>query len=108
LLKVIAIDGGHRLVFPVAQKDRIANVMFLNRKQNEERELQFHGSGGRERLPARRAVWTYLKRLWRFHLLERRLAAQGKLQYKISEQGLDRLRWWFPTGLDSRRLGNAR
>jgi hypothetical protein len=40
----------------------------------------------------RRAAWTYLKRLWRFGLLERGLLA-GTLKYKISEKGLARLHW---------------
>ena len=32
-----------------------------------------------------RAVWTYLKRLWRFGLLERHTSENGTLRYKISE-----------------------
>jgi hypothetical protein len=40
-----------------------------------------------------RAAWTYFKRLWRFGLLERRSAGRGKLEYRISEQGVIRLRW---------------
>ena len=40
----------------------------------------------------RRAVWTYLKRLWRFGLLER-TSLSGALKYKISERGMARLRW---------------
>jgi len=40
----------------------------------------------------RRAVWTYLKRLWRFGLLERSYLS-GTLKYKISERGTARLRW---------------
>ena len=46
----------------------------------------------------RRAVWTYLKRLWRFGLLERRSTGAGTLKYKISNVGVARLRW-----LDSRK-----
>jgi len=41
----------------------------------------------------RRAVWTYLKRLWRFGLLERRFADNGTLKYKLSESGAARLKW---------------
>ena len=40
----------------------------------------------------RRAAWTYLKRLWRFGLLERSRLS-GTLKYKISERGMARLRW---------------
>jgi len=39
----------------------------------------------------RRAAWTYLKRLWRFGLLERS-SLSGALKYKISGRGMDRLR----------------
>ena len=41
----------------------------------------------------RRAVWTYLKRLWRMGLLERRSFGAGTLKYKISERGVARLHW---------------
>ena len=41
----------------------------------------------------RRAAWTYLKRLWKFGLLERRFTGTGTLKYKISEGGAARLRW---------------
>jgi hypothetical protein len=40
----------------------------------------------------RRAAWSYLKRLWRFGLLERS-SFSGALKYKISERGMARLRW---------------
>jgi len=40
----------------------------------------------------RRSAWTYLKRLWRFGLLERS-SLSGTLKYKISERGMARLRW---------------
>ena len=40
-----------------------------------------------------RAVWTYLKRLWRFGLLERRFTGTGTLKYRISDGGSARLRW---------------
>ena len=40
-----------------------------------------------------RAAWTYFKRLWRFGLLERRSTGRGTLEYRISEQGVTRLRW---------------
>jgi len=39
----------------------------------------------------RRAAWTYLKRLWRFGLLEMS-SLSGTLKYKISGRGMDRLR----------------
>jgi DNA-binding IclR family transcriptional regulator len=41
----------------------------------------------------RRSAWTYLKRLWRFGLLERRSSGRGTLEYRISDAGLARLRW---------------
>ena len=41
----------------------------------------------------RRAAWTYLKKLWRFGLLQRRFLSRGTLKYKISEKGMARLRW---------------
>jgi hypothetical protein len=40
-----------------------------------------------------RSAWTYFKRLWRFGLLERRSVGKGTLEYRISEEGLARLRW---------------
>jgi hypothetical protein len=41
----------------------------------------------------RRSAWTYLKRLWRFGLLERRSTGTGTLKYKLSEAGAVRHRW---------------
>ena len=41
----------------------------------------------------RRSAWTYLKRLWRFDLLERRSWGKGTLEYRISQDGMARLRW---------------
>ena len=41
----------------------------------------------------RRALWTYLKRLWTFGLLERHTTGTGTLKYKLSEGGAARLRW---------------
>jgi len=40
-----------------------------------------------------RAAWTYFKRLWKFGLLERCSWDAGSLRYRISEEGLARLRW---------------
>lgn len=40
-----------------------------------------------------RSAWTYLKRLWSFGLLERRSLGKGTLQYRISDGGIERLRW---------------
>lgn len=40
-----------------------------------------------------RSAWTYLKRLCRFGLLERRTSGKGTLEYRISEAGLARLGW---------------
>ena len=40
-----------------------------------------------------RSAWTYFKRLWSFGLLERRSRGRGTLEYRISEQGMVRLRW---------------
>jgi len=40
-----------------------------------------------------RAVWTYLKRLWRFGLLERHTSGTGTLKYELSEGGAARIRW---------------
>jgi hypothetical protein len=34
-----------------------------------------------------RSAWTYLKRLWRFGLLERRSLGKGTLEYRISRVG---------------------
>jgi hypothetical protein len=39
----------------------------------------------------RRSAWTYLKRLRRFGLLERRFFCKGTLQYRISNAGAARL-----------------
>jgi hypothetical protein len=40
-----------------------------------------------------RSMWTYLSRLWRFGLLERRFFGKGTLKYRISEAGTARLDW---------------
>jgi hypothetical protein len=40
-----------------------------------------------------RAVWTYLKRLWSFGLLERCHDNRGLLRYRINQKGMSRLRW---------------
>jgi hypothetical protein len=40
-----------------------------------------------------RSAWTYLKRLWKYGLLERRSSANGRLEYRISIAGTARLRW---------------
>jgi DNA-binding IclR family transcriptional regulator len=40
-----------------------------------------------------RSAWTYLKRLSSFGLLERQTFGKGTLHYRISEGGLQRLRW---------------
>ena len=40
-----------------------------------------------------RSVWTYLKRLWGFSLLDRRSIGKGTLEYRINNAGLARLRW---------------
>lgn len=40
-----------------------------------------------------RAAYTYLKRLWYWKLLERRLDRRGLLLYHISDRGLARLLW---------------
>jgi len=47
----------------------------------------------RLRFTPARAVWTYLKRLWGFGLLERRSRGRGTLEYRISDLGQVRLRW---------------
>lgn len=41
----------------------------------------------------RRSVWTYLCRLSRFGLLDKRSTGRSTLQYRISERGLSRLKW---------------
>jgi DNA-binding IclR family transcriptional regulator len=41
----------------------------------------------------RRSAWTYLKRLRRFGLLERRSFGKGTLHYRISKAGTARLQW---------------
>jgi hypothetical protein len=43
-------------------------------------------------VPAR-AAWTYIKRLWKFGLLERRTSGKGTLQYRINDAGAARIRW---------------
>ncbi len=40
-----------------------------------------------------RAAYTYIKRLWRWRLLERELDRRGLLLYRISERGRERLEW---------------
>jgi len=40
-----------------------------------------------------RAAYTYLKKLWRWKLLERQLDRRGLLIYRISERGQTRLEW---------------
>jgi hypothetical protein len=40
-----------------------------------------------------RAAYTYLKRLWNWKLVERRLDRRGLLLYRISERGQARLVW---------------
>jgi len=40
-----------------------------------------------------RAAYSYLKRLWRWHLLERMLDRRGLLLYRISKRGQERLAW---------------
>jgi hypothetical protein len=40
-----------------------------------------------------RSMWTYLNRLWRFGLLERRFFGKGTLKYRISETGIARIGW---------------
>ena len=40
-----------------------------------------------------RSVWTYLKRLWGFGLLDRRSIGEGTLEYRINDAGLARLHW---------------
>jgi hypothetical protein len=42
--------------------------------------------------PVRRA-YTYVKRLWGWRLLERRLDRRGLLLYRLSERGQARLAW---------------
>ncbi len=41
----------------------------------------------------RRSAWTYLNRLRRFGLLQRRFSGKGTLQYRISKAGVARLQW---------------
>lgn len=40
-----------------------------------------------------RAAYTYIKRLWSWKLVERRLDRRGLLLYRISERGQARLAW---------------
>ena len=40
-----------------------------------------------------RSAWTYFKRLSSFGLLERRSRGRGTLQYRITDEGIARLRW---------------
>jgi hypothetical protein len=45
-----------------------------------------------------RAAYTYIKRLWNWKLLERRLDRRGLLLYRISDRGQARLRWLQKNG----------
>jgi hypothetical protein len=45
-----------------------------------------------------RAAYTYIKRLWSWKLLERRLDRRGLLLYRISERGQARLAWLRQNG----------
>jgi hypothetical protein len=45
-----------------------------------------------------RAAYTYIKRLWGWKLLERRLDRRGLLLYRISERGQARLAWLRQNG----------
>jgi hypothetical protein len=45
-----------------------------------------------------RAAYTYIKRLWNWKLLERRLDRRGFLSYRISERGQARLAWLRENG----------
>ncbi len=45
-----------------------------------------------------RAAYTYIKRLWGWKLLERRLDRRGLLLYRISELGQARLGWLRENG----------
>ena len=40
-----------------------------------------------------RSAWDYLKRLHRWHLLDRRTDFHGRLAYRITERGRQRLTW---------------
>ena len=40
-----------------------------------------------------RMMWTYLRRLWRWKLLERSQDARGRIVYRLSERGQARLAW---------------
>ncbi len=52
-----------------------------------------------------RSAWTYLKRLWRFGLLERRSSGRGTLKYRISEGGTASL-VAFAAGLKGKDIGH--
>lgn len=45
------------------------------------------------RFVPQRSAWTYLKKLWKFGLLDRHSSGKGTLKYRISERGRLRLRW---------------
>jgi hypothetical protein len=40
-----------------------------------------------------RAAYSYLGRLWRWGLLDRRLSADGLILYRLSTKGVSRLAW---------------
>ena len=40
-----------------------------------------------------RAAYTYMKRLWRWELVDRQLDRRGLLLYRLSERGQARLEW---------------
>jgi hypothetical protein len=48
---------------------------------------------GRLNFIPKRAAWSYLRRLWKFGLLERHSFGTGTLKYKITNGGVVRLRW---------------
>jgi len=45
-------------------------------------------------------VWSYLARLWGWGLLRRRRGVTGRLEYRITDRGRERLAW-----LESRTAG---
>ena len=50
-------------------------------------------------------VWSYLARLWRWGLLERRRGATGLLEYRITDRGRERLEWLESTAAAEQRRG---
>jgi len=91
----------------VNERKRTSNpeLLRVNRKFNslKKRTLQvFDRAGGwldvqafaaRGGFYPMRAAYSYLRRLWRYGLLDRARDRRGRLVYRLSRRGWERLRW---------------